>query len=332
LTLVQHLHISWLFGLQLDVIHANAGERIIIRLCLGSDFSAGVRGRKKKCDETHPKCQRCTRSGIECGGYAPLDLKNPDSKGVMRRMRPAPVAYSEREGVSARSSRKDSMSLSISPGESSKSAPASSSLNQFKDANGNKNVTGTIANLLSAVVPLSDHLTTQIDISPEVNSYQHTSSQASVSNQSPSNFKHTHWSPVSPLLIDQQLSIPSSSSSSVAPASDLVQHPRSIIHLVQPVSLVSGQISLFQTLFNRTEPKNELPELNQPEPIDPSPQSPDSTDDEGSPASESEDDQDSVAHIMYSTPTLDPNTQNNALPFVLQSCKWTRAREKVLIY
>ncbi|CAE6530999.1 unnamed protein product [Rhizoctonia solani] len=43
--------------------------------------------RKKKCDEAQPHCVRCIQSGKQCEGYAPLE--SPDSKGVMRRARTA---------------------------------------------------------------------------------------------------------------------------------------------------------------------------------------------------------------------------------------------------
>ncbi|KAH7334168.1 fungal-specific transcription factor domain-containing protein [Rhizoctonia solani] len=45
--------------------------------------------RRKKCDETHPHCERCIRAGRECEGYAPLE--NPDSRGVMRRAKVGPA-------------------------------------------------------------------------------------------------------------------------------------------------------------------------------------------------------------------------------------------------
>lgn len=67
------------------------------------------KSRKKKCDETHPKCQRCTRSGLECGGYAPLE--SPDSKGVMRRAKIAPtLIVVEQPAAPAKSSQAGSSS------------------------------------------------------------------------------------------------------------------------------------------------------------------------------------------------------------------------------
>ncbi|KAH7337527.1 hypothetical protein B0J17DRAFT_663307 [Rhizoctonia solani] len=55
------------------------------------------KNRKKKCDETHPHCLRCTGMGIQCGGYPPLE--NPDSRGVMRRARPILPAPGAKRGT-----------------------------------------------------------------------------------------------------------------------------------------------------------------------------------------------------------------------------------------
>ena len=40
--------------------------------------------RKVKCDETHPKCLRCYKAGIECTGFAPR-LKFVDEESRIRR-------------------------------------------------------------------------------------------------------------------------------------------------------------------------------------------------------------------------------------------------------
>ncbi|KDN47017.1 hypothetical protein RSAG8_03794, partial [Rhizoctonia solani AG-8 WAC10335] len=47
------------------------------------------KARRKKCDETHPKCQACTRLGLECSGYQYIE--STPGKGKRPRTKPDPL-------------------------------------------------------------------------------------------------------------------------------------------------------------------------------------------------------------------------------------------------
>ncbi|KDN45525.1 hypothetical protein RSAG8_04849, partial [Rhizoctonia solani AG-8 WAC10335] len=83
--------------------------------------------RKKKCDETQPHCLRCTRSGKECEGYAPLE--SPDGRGIMRRAKVAP-------GRASVSQLRSSDTLDSPEEKPNPKSPASTNLSGQRDISG----------------------------------------------------------------------------------------------------------------------------------------------------------------------------------------------------
>jgi hypothetical protein len=260
----------------------------------------------------------------------------------MRRERFLPSIDPEKAATSGRSSQKKSTAILPGGSRASRDRPSVSSStaltlttassNRPSGAN-EENITVPHDQLDFPVLP--DDTNAPPNSFPTLDPRQYVPSAHLILTRVPNHVQSVDRQSGSPLsLVDRQSTFWSDSSSNTS-SSDLVQcYPstQSSVHSRKASApLTPGQASLFQALFSLAHPGAEPAKSAQLHPIDIntpshmlprptwSPPSP-STDDEESAGSE-EDDSESVRHIMCTSPSVDPNTPDNALPFVLQSCK-----------
>ncbi|CUA71770.1 Protein STB5 [Saccharomyces cerevisiae S288c] [Rhizoctonia solani] len=242
--------------------------------------------RKKKCDERQPTCLRCEKAGKECEGYA--SLENPDSRGLMRRTRLAPSHATEK------------------PANSSK--PPENRAPPAPPPNPNPNQ-----------LPAPQFIPHEYPYYP------------------PPDPRNNPWDVVALRLMDQQF-IPSYDSPSPPSSSssfDPVQYyppanPPLRVHPYPPQS----SLFLVPRGANRSQVSyGSVPlELHRSEPTQsryagatygpswppPSPTTSSDEDDRSVPTEDDDPEGVKITTAMCTVPVLDSNTQNNALPFVLQ--------------
>lgn len=298
--------------------------------------------RKKKCDETHPKCQRCARAGFACEGYA--SLENPDSRGVMRRAKYAAFVSSERPTPLPPAPQKDSTTLPPAVPCSSrdqrdvprpcKSISVLATRDQLRNANTND------VNLVSA--PHDSGSGTCLNASPASDSSQQLLEHQVVV-QVPDNVQTTTRHPdISWLPVDHQpvfsYDLPRGSLPPELPEQrpPTVSTALSVRHPQDSVFQTSGQASLFQSLFSLAHPEDHLAGQIQPNSTNSSsrllygPNWPPHNEYDDSTLSD-DDDQQGVKRAMCLTITPDPNTKTNALPFVLQCCELSALLLKIQV-
>ncbi|CAE7230702.1 unnamed protein product [Rhizoctonia solani] len=260
--------------------------------------------RKKKCDEQKPHCLRCTKGGFECEGYPAFERRirritfdpptNPSSKQSTSRV--------ESSGTLVRST------LIISPKQESDVATPPNKLESSPDP-----------------VKTSSPDTSWINWKPSAAD-----------------------SPKSNKNLDESQSLtpdpsygPSGTVGSYPTGSTLLLSPGSSLNMLPAQSsiasnsmgnviLTPGQASLLGSLFSLAHPEDQLPKLIEPGQTNLSSNllhgpdwSPWSSIHDAALVSSDEDDSEGVRDIICRSPTPDPNTQSNALPFVLQSyARW----------
>ncbi|KAB5590222.1 Starch synthase [Ceratobasidium theobromae] len=278
--------------------------------------------RKKKCDETHPKCQRCFNSGIECAGYAPLD--SPDDKGLMRRTKLGPdviksntrSAQSKARAPGAPRQPRDGPGVSLPRPNMDKGNILDDRLD-FSTLSGDGGFSDVLGNTL---FPNESY-----EPFPDFFAYP---SPPLLMTQLPTIQGIDQLCPSPPFYIDQSLL--SSDSSSVASSSDLVRRPStgsSVRSSGTPLFLTPNQ---YQLAIGLTRPADDLHDPGLSYSVETSPSSlygptwpAGSFTNEDDESDTEEDDPESVERLMCADLIPDANTPNNALPFVLQSyARW----------
>ncbi|CAE6482008.1 hypothetical protein ACGC1H_003398 [Rhizoctonia solani] len=214
--------------------------------------------RKKKCDETKPRCVRCIQSGRECEGYAPLE---GDSRGIRRRTKSGlgqtAKSVSQHGPFDSPSSLKESSRLksSTSPNTSDQQS-SSSSLGPPSDLR---------PRFFQPAQPSS---TEDIDSFPP-----------------PETIWNSDIFPMNSTLLADELSV-DLASEGVNPSSMFFEAPN-------PVGYYEIMTPSYESTYSEIG-DNDL-----------------------------EDDAEGTIQEMCVLPILDPNTPNNALPYVLQSyARW----------
>ncbi|CAE6402657.1 unnamed protein product [Rhizoctonia solani] len=279
--------------------------------------------RKKKCDERQPTCFRCEKAGFECEGYAPLE--SPDSRGVMRRSKPTPASRPRHVAPVERCPRDSSLTrlsnASLSLEEHSTSGSLTNVTQDACDSDQPKSSTSLASN------------TPQPDPHSESLSGQDSSGRAALGSQAP----NTCWNPdaslMAPFPTIQDSSGPQLSASSTPRrncASGSNQARSESPSGLGYYSVGSNATNVFTVAFSNTDPL-ETPfgpsqtglvlnfgPFSAPDwfPSVPHQQAYVVKVDEDS---ESEyDGYEGAEQTMCIAPTMDPNTRDNTLPFVLQ--------------
>lgn len=264
--------------------------------------------RRKKCDETHPKCLRCQRSGLECPGY--VYIENANQK--IRRLRTAPGLRTTNSLVAQALLAKQNKSgtRQVPPNEGASELPTT----PLGDDVG-QNISNASAaspsdapdlSFLAHATPMAlfgslDLTNSWWDPDPTLAS---TMAQNEISH-STMDFAHQ-------LSLDPQLPLETSDSA-------LVRHSPSVDPNAAPMT--SGQASLLQALFSLGDSPM-LPSDLMDTSISNSSEfawlSPDPEKDETESVA-SDEDPEGISEKLCSTLVLDKSTESNALPFVLQS-------------
>ncbi|CAE6538426.1 unnamed protein product [Rhizoctonia solani] len=273
--------------------------------------------RKKKCDEHKPHCLRCTKGGFECEGYPTFDgrirrvtFDSPTNPGPGRP--PSCTKPSE-----ASTSSTSVISLKEEPELAAPSELLEGSLVLIKTSSPG-NITSLVDSNISTPRGGDPHenspgsgdcLDDSQSISSDLNDHPHAVhsnptepssrlSPSSVSSLSPSSWRHSSIA---------------SSSTETDPS----------------VILTPGQASLLGSIFSLAHPQDQISKLTESSWSDlsssplygPAWPSWALIDDAGS-LRDDGDDPEGIRSIICRSPTPDPNTQSNALPFVLQSCEY----------
>ncbi|CAE6420028.1 unnamed protein product [Rhizoctonia solani] len=278
------------------------------------------KNRKKKCDETHPHCLRCTGMGIQCGGYPPLE--NPDSKGVMRRARPILPAPGARRGTTFKM---------VTPGSSKHSSASTSTpaaTGQSRTANEETSAPAEPSGQITTFSQFPDPPQAPPAPLPPLTTTWSLTTQPIVPTQS----RDVGNPPINSFASsDQHLPASSSNSSAGASSRELAlprtanNRPEKVHRQIAPVQMdpahvpsdfehswndlsMSGQSSSLGSLSSGSS--RSLPSLS----FSNSGEDDSTSDDE---------DPEGVGQVMCITPTPDPHAQSNTLPFVLQSyARW----------
>ncbi|KAG9098175.1 hypothetical protein FRC06_006680 [Ceratobasidium sp. 370] len=293
------------------------------------------KNRRKKCDETKPKCERCLKAGMDCLGYAYLDEASDKSK----RPRPKPAARTAKSTPNVVSSAAGSLhqpttaprSLHAIPSHLSRSGPSlhdpsrsvsTGGLWPSPQAQGNFPLASTIPNDVLDFSFLPDP--TSILPDAQVASERWWDTNMAVLAQHLNQTLGT-----APPAFVLQSGVPSPpnppefDTQSVILRRPLGASPSSL------TKMTPGQASLFQALLSLGQPgtSSPFPPSSSQTPASShgsTRPSPDMEDDNSSTTSE-ESDPEGIKEIVCRTPTLDKNTPSNSLPFVLHSySKWIR--------
>ncbi|KAF8688680.1 hypothetical protein RHS03_09635, partial [Rhizoctonia solani] len=280
--------------------------------------------RKKKCDEVgyrQPTCFRCEKGKFECEGYAPFE--NPDSKGVMRRSKAISSGGPRQATTVDKSSRDKSLASLHDKPLSLKEIPTSDLLLEAaQDTHGLDQSNNVTPPTFNTPQPDSDESVSRPNSSGNMSSEV----SASVTSERPNSI-NTAQDPA----INHSLNL--RTSSSLIPKANLSldtnrTSPHTFRNLghysvrlsgnnisalefwdTKPVAtpghsrrelttLDSGQLSTSTRLLSTARQSAYIIEV----------------DEDG----EFESDESETEQEMWIAPTMDPNTQDNALPFVLQ--------------
>ncbi|CAE7178942.1 unnamed protein product [Rhizoctonia solani] len=291
---------------------------------------------RKTCDETRPKCQRCTKFGIECGGYDYLEREG--SKFAKRRPRPQPQPSTEVaawahglpippafvfdiSGTQLDAFGSTSASTCIPPQEETIGSDLDISV-------------GTLPSELRSLTPTS-HLDsrTHLDVerrtstphSPLLTMRSPTAIQIIDLTAPQSRISETHRLQSPPLVIppgENMYGPPVEYLEAFEPTSAVIR---------TPTKLTPGQASLYEALFSLGEqtsasppsqahsnPRSYLSSASSTSSQSRSPwASPDVADDTSD--TSDDDDRDSAKQIWCSSPVMDSSIPTNSLPYVLQS-------------
>ncbi|KAG8793988.1 hypothetical protein FRC12_000952 [Ceratobasidium sp. 428] len=302
------------------------------------------KNRRKKCDETRPTCERCTRAGMECLGYAYLEeagakVRQPRAKLAARVSKPSPTVAS-----SSRQSTTDPPPFGAT--SSFFPVPASSFDHPPKQAN------GALDPVASPWPLLSPHIQGDAPVSSipaDALDFSFLSDLSSTLPDNPGISPHDWWNAnIAMSSAPAQQPSPSTNPPVYSPATR--HSPAIISNPTEPypqgpapyrplgasanmaASMTSGQASLLQALFSLEHSGPSLP-LTASASQTPSSShgstwpSPDTEENDDSSATSDESDPEGVREIVCRTPTLDKNAPSNSLPFVLHSysrwIQWT---------
>ncbi|CAE6479846.1 unnamed protein product [Rhizoctonia solani] len=293
---------------------------------------------RKTCDGTRPKCQRCTKFGIECGGYDGVEQSS--GKLARRRLRPQPPSTSETavwpSGLPAPITALDTFGLQLGPLETSTPsiiAESQDTITSDTDANVNKLPSGLPSPPRQPSVP-----TSCLDFRAPPGTEQRT---PTLNVKSPTVIEIIDLTPPQPDMPETQpLRSSSESALSGHPPGNLywpnesptTYQSGSLAVSRAPAKLTAGQASLLEALFSLSQPNDTTPASPRIHSI-PTPHfssasssssssrspwaSPD-VDDDTSDTSD-DDDRDNAKQIWCSSPAMDSSIPTNSLPYVLQS-------------
>ncbi|CAE6453752.1 unnamed protein product [Rhizoctonia solani] len=274
---------------------------------------------KKKCDEHKPHCLRCTKGGFECEGYPTFD-------GRIRRVtfdspkNPGPGRPSSRTKPSEASTSSTSViSFKDEPESAAPSESLEGSLDLIKTSSLG-NITSLVDSNISILGGGAPH-----EDSPESGDWLDAS-------QPITSGLNEHLNAVHPNPTEPSLRLSPSSVSSLSSPLSFWHHSSiasSSTDTDPSVILTPGQASLLGSTFSIGHLQDQSSKLIESGWSD-LPSSPlygpawsswafiddaDSLPDDGG-------DPEGIRSIICRSPTPDPNTQSNALPFVLQSCEY----------
>ncbi|KAL5632301.1 hypothetical protein ACGC1H_000342 [Rhizoctonia solani] len=297
---------------------------------------------RKTCDETRPKCQRCAKFGIECGGYSSVEREG--SKFAIRGPRPhprltpevalwapgLPLSPTSNPGsfetrldafgtispfVSTRPQEIDSaVGVGASPSELPGPSTQRSTIPSALDSHSHSD-TGTHTPTVRSSSNSTLGLPIAIEIieltTPPSNIPETQQLHSSLSTVLPSSYMSTSYDPLM-----QSLATIERPSLTIAPA---------------PTKFTPGQASLYEALFSLGEsayasPSPQTHSMSRPRFSSASSSSSQSrspwtspdVEDDTSDTSE-DDDRDNAKQIWCSSPVMDSSIPTNSLPYVLQS-------------
>ncbi|CAE6447133.1 unnamed protein product [Rhizoctonia solani] len=271
------------------------------------DASHVNEGRKKKCDEQKPHCLRCTKGGFECEGYPTFEVR-------MRRITfGLPTNTGPGQSTSCTELLQASTVAVFSPKEpelATSSGLSEDSQALIRDSKSNNQI------LL-------------VDCNPSALKHNRIVHEHSSRLDSCLDDSRNACNGVVSLHLNQPPLISSSSSASILLSSSSSPRNSSITSIstnTEPsITLTAGQASLLSSLFSLAHSDDYVPKLiesGSSQFIGPlyGPSWPFVLwDEEEGSAADNGDDPEGIRAIICRSPTPDPNTQSNALPFVLQS-------------
>ncbi|CAE7203321.1 unnamed protein product [Rhizoctonia solani] len=294
--------------------------------------------RRKKCDETRPICERCTKAGMECLGYESTD---PDSRPTRIRSKTgARVAQGinsrKSASISGPSTIPTSTPVIMSPSESNPDSQSHEFARPCLPPIHNDGLSPPAEDHIQAISsgysetsnPASNDVFDFSFISPSLSGLPFSHQFGGDPSTWDTNFPQNDWGPWIP---GQEL-VPQVSVQ--ATIQDFSSNQQSNLALYKPSSppdasgrMTSGQASLLNALFSlggstsdRIMPTPSSSYSTPPSTNNSTWPSPDTELDQDQESETSEEsDPEGVRQIVCGTPTLEPTVQSNSLPFVLYS-------------
>ncbi|EUC54308.1 fungal-specific transcription factor domain protein [Rhizoctonia solani AG-3 Rhs1AP] len=287
---------------------------------------------RKTCDETRPKCQRCAKFGIECGGYSSVDQDGSKfaKRGPHPRLTPEVALWTP------------GLSLSPAPNLGSFETPLDTfgAIPPFTFTQPQETSSEAGVGELSGPSTQLSNTPSALDSRSHLDTDQHTLLHSSS--------KSMLGSPITIEIIDltaPPFNIPetqppqSSLSTGLLGSHMSTSHGQSLATTERlslaiaraPTKFTPGQASLYEALFSLEENTYASPLLQTPSMSRPrfssasssssqsrSPWASPDVDDDTSDTSE-DDDRDNAKQIWCSSPMMDSSIPTNSLPYVLQS-------------
>ncbi|CAE6490273.1 unnamed protein product [Rhizoctonia solani] len=297
---------------------------------------------RKTCDETRPRCQRCTKTGIDCGGYG--DMEQESSKFAKRRLRPPSTSEVADRAAELSSPPPPGLSSYRARRDATRTTPLSDSMGSSGTINSDSETSvGTLPGGSLGLFRRPSTTGPYQDFRGELDTEQHakTAPPLTLKMKSPTvieiidltgpqpDIAETQHLPPSPSSILPHHWMPNSYNPPIAfPAA---HESMSLAVSPPPAKLTPGQASLFEALFSLAQ-ASETSFLSPQSYSTPTPHlssassssnsmspwpSPD-VDDDTSDTSD-DDDRDSAKQIWCSSPVMDSSIPTNSLPYVLQS-------------